>query len=208
MAKPTVLPVFATNTNYSSGPASGTPTKIEPPAAYTENGYVDSDSFTPVAQYENWRENLVCSWIAWLDDTTHGARYTVGDGDANTNHALTLDYQYGVPGGGNYTDTTNTLKVPQDGVYELTLSVRTTSLRPSNANPVATVHKMNIMKNGTPIFEFGSPVSVAGAFLTFQQTERFTMDLSTSDGVNFLNDTNVDMSVGSGLGTISIRRVG
>ena len=34
------------------------------------------------------------------------------------------------------------------------------------------------------------------------------MDLSTSDGVNFLNDTNVDMSVGSGLGTISIRRVG
>lgn len=63
--RPTTLPDWATDTNYASGPANGTATKVVPNAGLIAQGYKPADE--PGAQNFNWQLNLLGQWIAWVD---------------------------------------------------------------------------------------------------------------------------------------------
>lgn len=65
MAKPATLPTWATDTNYSSGPDNGTPTKATPSAGYIAQGQVPGNFFG--SQYWNWLLFWVCSWLSWIN---------------------------------------------------------------------------------------------------------------------------------------------
>jgi hypothetical protein len=69
MAKPSTLPEWASDTNFSSGTKSGTVTKLEPALAYKKQGWVPSLQW--FGQYANWLLNLVYQWCAYLDNL-HG----------------------------------------------------------------------------------------------------------------------------------------
>lgn len=61
MAYPVSDPVFASDTNFSSGPESGTPTKVDPGLSYMQQGLVPGLKF--VGPYLNLLLNRLCSWI-------------------------------------------------------------------------------------------------------------------------------------------------
>lgn len=65
MARPTSLPEWATDTNYTNGPSAGTPTKVAVPSAAAAEGWRPSQK--PPAQYQNHWQNLVGQWIAHGD---------------------------------------------------------------------------------------------------------------------------------------------
>lgn len=65
MAKPATLPTWATDTNYSAGPDSGTPTKVTPSAGYIAQGQVPGNFFG--SQYWNWLLFWICSWLSWIN---------------------------------------------------------------------------------------------------------------------------------------------
>lgn len=65
MAKPSRLPVWSTDTNLSSGPASGSPTKVEPSSGYKTQGFVPGNKF--LSQYVNDVLNVNYQWAAYLD---------------------------------------------------------------------------------------------------------------------------------------------
>lgn len=68
MAKPSEVPAWATDTNYSSGPDVGTATKVDPGAGVKAQGHVPGTR--GAAQTMNWWKNLVGSWIDYLDEET------------------------------------------------------------------------------------------------------------------------------------------
>lgn len=69
MAKPGSSPTpWATNTNYSGGPAIGTATKVAVPSAVQQNGWEPDQK--PPAQWENFWHNEVYQWVDWLSDGT------------------------------------------------------------------------------------------------------------------------------------------
>jgi len=74
MAKPTKVPTWATDADYSNGPEVGTPTKADPGAGVQAEGYIPQTRLA--AQVINWWQNLVGQWTSWLDSTFAG-----GDGD-------------------------------------------------------------------------------------------------------------------------------
>lgn len=61
MAYPYSDPNWASDTNFSSGTESGTPTKVSPGAGALAQGWVPSLGF--VGPYGNYLLNLLCSWI-------------------------------------------------------------------------------------------------------------------------------------------------
>lgn len=65
MARPTILPSWATNTNYVGGPNVGTPTKVAPSAGRRADGWRNND--VPPAQEENYELGLVGDWINHFD---------------------------------------------------------------------------------------------------------------------------------------------
>lgn len=65
MAKPVSSPTpWATNTNYSGGPAIGTPTKVGVPSSVQQNGWEPDQK--PPAQWENDWHNEIYLWCLWV----------------------------------------------------------------------------------------------------------------------------------------------
>lgn len=68
MSKPSTVPVLiATGTNFTSGPYSGSPTKVAPPA--TGDGYVPGTVIT--AEHHNYVAHWSSAWLSWVDEGTH-----------------------------------------------------------------------------------------------------------------------------------------
>lgn len=65
-AKPVTVPAWATNTNYSTGEFSGTPTKVAPSAGVRQDGHVPDTA--PGAQHENYDRGLIGDWLQYLND--------------------------------------------------------------------------------------------------------------------------------------------
>ncbi len=65
VSRPTTYPTWATNTNYASGPAAGTPTKVTPSAGQIADGWRPQEA--PPATQENWWHGFVGDWVTWLD---------------------------------------------------------------------------------------------------------------------------------------------
>lgn len=68
MAKPTLVPTWATNATYasSSQPWSGGLTKVQPASGVQAEGHNPEDPM--VAQYENWWKNLTGQWAQYQSD--------------------------------------------------------------------------------------------------------------------------------------------
>lgn len=64
MAKPVTNPVWATDTNFSSGPKAGSPTKVEPSTGAKQQGDVPGQQYR--GERHNWWMNLVYQWILYL----------------------------------------------------------------------------------------------------------------------------------------------
>lgn len=64
MSRPSSVPTWATNTNYTGGPASGTPSKVAPSGSAQAEGWEPNQK--PGAQNQNWWQNLVGQWLNWL----------------------------------------------------------------------------------------------------------------------------------------------
>jgi len=66
MAKPSTVPTWATDANFTSGPASGYPTKTTPPGApNVAQGNVPGEG--AAGTFINWILNIICDWIGWLN---------------------------------------------------------------------------------------------------------------------------------------------
>jgi hypothetical protein len=65
MSRPTDLPDWATDTNYTTGDDTGTATKITPLSGFKHQGWIKN--FPVLAQYFNYWMNLVYQWVVWLD---------------------------------------------------------------------------------------------------------------------------------------------
>lgn len=74
MPRPSTLPVWATNANYTGGPAVGTPSCVAPSSAKQQEGWDPSDK--PGAQNQNWWQNLVYQWVNWLAAGTLDGNWT------------------------------------------------------------------------------------------------------------------------------------
>jgi len=76
MAKPVVLPEWATDPTYTTSPSSGengTPPFTTPAAGYKEQGFVPGLTF--VSQYTNWFMYYVYKWCVYLDGLTSDAQF-------------------------------------------------------------------------------------------------------------------------------------
>lgn len=67
-AKPTVVPTYATDANFTNGPAAiiGTPTKVAPSAGVRAEGHIPDTA--PGAQHENYDRNAIGLWLTYLSD--------------------------------------------------------------------------------------------------------------------------------------------
>lgn len=72
MPKPAVLPTWASNPNYLSGPDAGSATKIAPSAGFRAEGWVPGDELP--AQVLNHEQSSLCAWAAYVD-----ARFSAAD---------------------------------------------------------------------------------------------------------------------------------
>lgn len=72
MARPTRIPTWATDPVFTSGPASGRPTRLTIPDGARAQGYVPDTGFP--GQYANQWNSEVADWLAWL-----GQRIQVDD---------------------------------------------------------------------------------------------------------------------------------
>jgi hypothetical protein len=64
MPAPTDSPEWATDTNYTSGPDTGTGTKATPSAGVIGQGFIPGDYFG--SQWVNWLLNLLSRWVVHL----------------------------------------------------------------------------------------------------------------------------------------------
>lgn len=101
MAKPTDLPVWATDATYPAGPDpwANQPTKVEPTSGDQARGFIPFQEPPPEAF--NWWMNLVYLWILWLN------------GLWGTDGSLTLDANADVEvsGDGQYYHGTRTVTI-------------------------------------------------------------------------------------------------
>lgn len=111
MAKPPSIPTWATDTNYASGPYTGTPTKTEPSGLKKARGWDPGER--PGGQSFNWWWNLVGQWCSYLNDRfdtdgslalESGADLVLsGDGDVkHGDRVLTVNSHGIMPGDANY----------------------------------------------------------------------------------------------------------
>ena len=95
MAKPTDLPVHATDANYpmDAAPEEGTPTKVEPLSGKQALGHRPAEK--PPAQSENWWKNLVYLWLVWLNGIVAGTVNRIvqigADGELYASEDMTID---------------------------------------------------------------------------------------------------------------------
>lgn len=85
--KPTQTFTFATDANFTSGPATGNPTKVTPPAP--AQGFVPGDAIA--AEYVNFHTNIMGQWIdQWLiaGSSTAGLDAHLVETNANGNTAI------------------------------------------------------------------------------------------------------------------------
>lgn len=61
---PATDPTWATDANFTNGPAVGTPTKVVPSGGVQAEGNVPAD--LPPAQWMNWWQNLVYLWVLYF----------------------------------------------------------------------------------------------------------------------------------------------
>ncbi len=96
MTRPIQFPEWATNDDYATGVDTGTPTKVEPPSGYKDDGYRGEDAFW--GQYVNWLEGLQNDWVKWLDSGSYVevdlSSLTAADGIVDGTTVRTL---YGAP---------------------------------------------------------------------------------------------------------------
>lgn len=74
MAKPVIASfLWATDVNYSTGPAAliGTATKVLPPTGESDEGWKADQK--PPAQWENFKENLLTLYVDWVRDGSSAA---------------------------------------------------------------------------------------------------------------------------------------
>lgn len=63
-ARPSTVPTWSTNANYTGGPAVGTPTCVAPSGPAQAEGWEPGQK--PGAQNQNWWQNLAGQWLTWL----------------------------------------------------------------------------------------------------------------------------------------------
>lgn len=97
MTRPSSVPLWATDTNYTGGPAVGTPTKTAPSVGLKAQGWDPADE--PGAQNFNYQLNLLGQWADWLNSI-----------------ALVKSGEQKLTGSGTYTPTPGTLAVKVKGV--------------------------------------------------------------------------------------------
>jgi hypothetical protein len=71
MPRPSQLPTWATDANYTAGSDNGTPTKILIPSGVRSQGW--ERDLPALAQYLNEWENEVGEFVTWLDQVTAAA---------------------------------------------------------------------------------------------------------------------------------------
>jgi hypothetical protein len=71
MSRPSETPSWATDTNYTSGPDTGTPVRAAPSAGYAAQGQVPGAYFG--SQAWNYVVGLLCDWIAALKSESSAA---------------------------------------------------------------------------------------------------------------------------------------
>ena len=86
MSKPASLPSWATDTNFSSGPKSGSATKIEPSAGAKGQGEVPGQPYR--AERHNWWMNLVYQWASYLNGITSDTDFTGANFAWTGNHSI------------------------------------------------------------------------------------------------------------------------
>lgn len=199
MTRPTNIPVWATDTNYNTGPFMGQPNKIEPPAHYTENGFTPDSEYGPLAQFENWREALFCDWCAFINELTEYVVVSLGD-SANVNLPLATKY----PGyGGFVVDAgADTIEVPSAGVYELSIGY-STSL--DNASATET---LSLRVNGVNEAQWSLPEFSATVYTSASYTAKALVPISSpgSQKISFRHSATGTASVLAS--SVSIRRIG
>lgn len=123
MARPSILPQWATDAIFGSGPKSGQNTKLEPAAGTKSQGhYPNSPSG---AQNQNWWQNLVYRWLSHLDEETFAYSFrsylrSASGAVAIGNRFLLGTYQ-SVPGGAFNTLDGDKIQVPIPGLYSVEL---------------------------------------------------------------------------------------
>lgn len=66
MATPSTLPTWATDANFTSGPKSGSPTKVVPSAGALAQGDVPGQPYR--SERKNWLFYWICQWLAYLSN--------------------------------------------------------------------------------------------------------------------------------------------
>lgn len=66
MAKPSTLPVWATDATFTSGPETGSNVVVEPSSGYKTQGFVPDANF--VGPRVNWLLNLIYQWVLYLQN--------------------------------------------------------------------------------------------------------------------------------------------
>lgn len=97
MPKPTLVPVWSTDANYTGGAEAGTPTKVTPTAGKIAEGFEPQEE--PAAQTLNDRLNLIGQWATWLNGIVAGAskRFVVMKTDGDLEAVSTLDWNPTAP---------------------------------------------------------------------------------------------------------------
>lgn len=102
MAQPP-LPVWATDTNFSSGPKSGSPTKIEPSLGAKQQGDVPGQPYR--SERKNWLFNLFAEWCRYARDLHLETAFLDKAYDWINNHIfqalVTFESGFEVTGGGD-----------------------------------------------------------------------------------------------------------
>ena len=125
MPKPTEIPFFATRDSYAIGPDTGQPTKLPYDAQRQDNGHIASLDFPPVAQYENFRGNLIAQWCQYIGELFTFAQMSLVQAEVggDAEFGLTLAAQEGgysldIIGAGSG------IVVPEPGVYQISINIR------------------------------------------------------------------------------------
>lgn len=115
MAYPVSDPVFASDATFSSGPESGSNTKVDPGASYMQQGLVPGLKF--VGPYLNFLLNRLCAWIVlYVKDLHNQVEFLNKAYTWTGTHTFGLAGAWVVAGGSNTItgagnlDTTGTLE--------------------------------------------------------------------------------------------------
>jgi hypothetical protein len=92
MALPTDFPTWASDTNYSSGPDNGQPTKVVPTSGDQASGFVALTAANP--RKFNWLLNNAAQWFAYLKALPSRSEFLSSTFAWTAQHTFTLDVNY------------------------------------------------------------------------------------------------------------------